>query len=299
MDVDRAGIEWCSRHITPRDERFEFYHADCRNPSYNPKGFIDEEHYRFSHADSSFDLILLTSVFTHVLEAGFRNYMREIARLLAPRGVVYATVFFYPSQCSEHDVVFQDAHGHFAVGRDDRPTDAVAYRESFVREVVKDAGLSVVEPIAYGSQDVLLLTKTAEPPIDVVLGEGWYPLEKGIWRWTEQSFTVNVKLPSIQARTVQFRFHVPAGVLQELGSIRLSAVVADSFLPGVEVKTAGDHIYSQPLPPHLPASGFNVRFLLDKTFRTETGDVRELGIQVPFFAPCGAGFRALDPIRVE
>ncbi len=305
MDVDRPSIEWCRRHITPRDARFEFYQADCRNPSYNPKGLVEAEHFRFPHPDASFNLILLTSVLTHMLEGGLRNYLREAARLLAPRGVIYATIFLYQSQeqllagRDLHRVAFPDMHGHYALNRDDHPANAVAYSEHFVRGVVSEAGLSVIEPTAYGSQDLLLLTKKPEWPLDAVLGEGWHQLEKGCWRWTKQFFTVHLKLANTRPRTLQLRFHIPAAVIQEAGSIQMSAVAADVSLPQCEYKTAGDHIYSQQLPACLPASEFSVRFKLDKAFRPKSPDLRELGVQVPFFASCGAGFRCLDPIRAE
>jgi SAM-dependent methyltransferase len=313
MDVDRAGVEWCRRHITSRDPRFEFYHADCRNPSYNPKGSIDERSYRFPHDGSSFNLILLTSVLTHILEDGLRNYVQEAARLLSPRGVIYATIFLYqsPEQLAAgsglpeaaftaiHEAAFQNARGNYALNRDDHPANAVAYSEQFVRAVVKDAGLSVIEPPAYGSQDLLLLTKAPNPLLDAVLGEGWHDLEKGCWRWTKQSFTVHLKLADPRPRNLQLRFHIPAAVIRKLGSIHMSAVAADVPLPKCEYKSAGDHIYSQPLPPGLPEDGFSVRFLLDQAYLPESADSRELGVQVPFFVSCGAGIRDLDPIRAE
>ena len=84
---------------------------------YNPAGSIEAQRYRFPHSDSSFQLILFTSVLTHTLEDTMRNYIREAARLLAPRGVVYATFFLYESPellragIDRHEAAFPFVHG--------------------------------------------------------------------------------------------------------------------------------------------------------------------------------------------
>jgi hypothetical protein len=91
--------------------------------------------------------------------------MEEIARLLAPGGLVYATFFLYETSeevvggIARHGIAFPFVRGHCAVNREDRQTDAVAYRESFVRELFQQVGLRVIEPARYGVQDVLLLTR--------------------------------------------------------------------------------------------------------------------------------------------
>jgi len=166
MDIDRANIEWCQRHITPLNARFHFYHADCSSPSYNPHGLDAPTAYRFPFPDGTFDFILLTSVFTHMLEDEMRNYLSEAARLLLPGGRVYATFFL----CQDFDEIRNgiQRHGgiafHYrvrsaAVSREDYPTHAVAYREEFVRDSARGCGLLVVEPTRYGLQDVLIFEK--------------------------------------------------------------------------------------------------------------------------------------------
>jgi SAM-dependent methyltransferase len=110
-------------------------------------------------------LILLTSVCTHVLEPELRHYINEIARLLAPGGVVYVTFFLYETSEAavagmvRHGITFPVVRGNCAVNREDYPTNAVAYNEAFVRELVQQAGLQIIEPARYGVQDLLLLTR--------------------------------------------------------------------------------------------------------------------------------------------
>jgi SAM-dependent methyltransferase len=68
---------------------FRFYSVDVSNSSYNPKG--STEKFRFPHGAESFDLIVATSVFTHLLPVGLENDLAEAARMLAPGGVLYAS----------------------------------------------------------------------------------------------------------------------------------------------------------------------------------------------------------------
>jgi SAM-dependent methyltransferase len=165
MDVDRASITWCRRRIAPLNPHFDFYQADCYNPSYNPQGTIPASRYTFPHPDSSFHFILLTSVLTHVLEEDLGRYLSEISRLLSPRGVAYASFFLFQdgqeaaAGLQRHGIRFPVVRGHYAVNREDYPTNAVAYQEAFVRRAAKDVGLRVIEPTRYGVQDVLLLER--------------------------------------------------------------------------------------------------------------------------------------------
>ena len=84
MDIDRASVQWCSQNIATAHPGFSFYHANCESPSYNPGGSEAADRYVFPHPDGSFDLVLLTSVFTHLLEDAAVHYLAEVSRLLAP-----------------------------------------------------------------------------------------------------------------------------------------------------------------------------------------------------------------------
>lgn len=165
MDVDRASIRWCQRHIAPLNPRFDFYQADCFNPSYNPHGAMHASHYTFPHADSSFNVILLTSVLTHALEEDLCQYLSEVARLLSPGGVAYASFFLFgdtreaAAGLKRHGIRFPFVRGHCAVNRDDYPTNAVAYPEAFVRLTAQKVGLRAIEPTRYGIQDLLLFER--------------------------------------------------------------------------------------------------------------------------------------------
>jgi SAM-dependent methyltransferase len=165
MEIDRKSVQWCQRHITLLNPRFRFYHADCRNPSYNPNGAIEVIDYRFPHPDGSFQLILLTSVFTHVLEPECRHYLAEISRLLSSDGTAYVSCFLFQTEdearspAGRHGISFAHPIGRCMVNRIDFPSNAVAYDEAYIRSCVDSAGLCILEPIRYGVQDTILLAR--------------------------------------------------------------------------------------------------------------------------------------------
>jgi SAM-dependent methyltransferase len=90
--VDRL-IDWAGRTISPRFPNFSFRKADIYNKHYNPHGPVRASEYRFPYEDESFDLIFLTSVFTHMLTAEVRHYLDEFHRLLRPGGRCLSTCF--------------------------------------------------------------------------------------------------------------------------------------------------------------------------------------------------------------
>ena len=76
---------------------FRFEHLDVRNSRYHPQGKITPEEVTFPVENESVDLVLLTSVFTHLetQEAALR-YLDEIRRVLKPGGQVFSTWFRSP-----------------------------------------------------------------------------------------------------------------------------------------------------------------------------------------------------------
>ena len=86
FDPDREYIAWCTEHISGQDKRFHFEHIDVQAVPYNPDGKIAIEHLVFPNRDRTFDVALLSSVFTHMYDTGIAHYVRELARVLRPAG---------------------------------------------------------------------------------------------------------------------------------------------------------------------------------------------------------------------
>lgn len=146
FDVNRDGIGWCRRRYH-RYPHFRFTVADLFNQRYNPGGAATAAEYRFPYEDGSADLVVCTSVLTHLLEADADHYLAEIARVLAPGGRVLATFFLLndTSRTLIHHgrahLAFLDAHEHVAVLDEGMPEEAVAYTDEWVFETLRRHGL--------------------------------------------------------------------------------------------------------------------------------------------------------------
>ena len=178
LDIVPGGIEWCTGHITPRHPNFRFTLADVRNGEYNPHGHVAPTEYRLPYPDASFDIVVLTSVFTHMLPAEKEHYLDEIARVLRPGGRCFATYSLLNDESRRlmaegtADMRFDHAMGPCAVVDTKVPELAVGYDEAYVREASARAGLEPAD-VLYGSwsgrapgghesglsQDVVLTTR--------------------------------------------------------------------------------------------------------------------------------------------
>lgn len=144
FDIVAAGISWCQAHYGNTPVPFRFQHADLRNLTYNPEGSGSALEYRFPYSENSFDLVLATSVFTHLLAGTADHYLAEIARVLAPGGRLLATWFLLvdgapPPHPFRWDAATQPA----AVADPAAPEAAVAYGEAWLRERVAAVGLKL------------------------------------------------------------------------------------------------------------------------------------------------------------
>jgi SAM-dependent methyltransferase len=178
IDVIAESIQWCSNNITARHPNFTFVHQDIQDDLHNPSGTIDVLAISLPVPDCWCDLIILQSVFTHMLRDTVFHYLNEFRRVIQPRGLIYATVFLVDDEIlasaretnlTEWNLRFEHSAGVGVYINDlDHPTGAVAYREDVLDELVEDAGLRPVGPIrrgawsgsdtlAFDAQDVLVL----------------------------------------------------------------------------------------------------------------------------------------------
>jgi SAM-dependent methyltransferase len=157
FDVFLEGIRWCQENITPKYPNFRFRVADIRNKEYNPGGSFAASEYEFPYEDESFDFVLLTSVFTHLLPDEVENYLSEIRRVLAPGGRCLASFFLLNEESldsirsGESTINFRHDFGEYRTKDRDTPEAAIAYPEDYIRSLYAERGLGIVEPIHYGS----------------------------------------------------------------------------------------------------------------------------------------------------
>ncbi len=173
FDIVPREIEWCQKNIPPRFPNFHFYLADIYNKAYNPKGKMRAAEYRFPAEDAAFDLVVLVSVFTHMLSLDMEHYLAEITRVLKPGGQCLISFYLLNDQAKrniEAGLGMYDFQVHLdscRVQSASSPESAVAYEEEWVRDLFQKYRLSIQEPILYGTwscrqeqmQDIVIASK--------------------------------------------------------------------------------------------------------------------------------------------
>lgn len=86
VDIFQPGILWCRRAFAGSADRFRFEHFDGYSATYNPDGRLKVTDYALPAADGSVDVLVASSLFTHLLETDAVHYLAEIARVLKPGG---------------------------------------------------------------------------------------------------------------------------------------------------------------------------------------------------------------------
>ena len=93
FDIVKSAIRWCNSRISSRYPNFRFTHIDLKNDLYNLSTDNEAKDFVFPYEDDEFDLVFLTSVFTHMVMADVENYLEQIHRVLKPGGTCFATFF--------------------------------------------------------------------------------------------------------------------------------------------------------------------------------------------------------------
>jgi SAM-dependent methyltransferase len=175
FDAWAPGVRWCERNVTPRFPNFRFHRADLYNEFYTPRGKHRASEYRFPYDDASFDVVLLTSVFTHLLPDDMENYLSEVARVLKPGGRCLITYFLLNPEtlgrieAGTSVLAFPYPFGRYRCLSDRGKEAAVAYEEDYIRSLYAENGLAVEPHVERGSwsgvenpatfQDIVVATK--------------------------------------------------------------------------------------------------------------------------------------------
>lgn len=171
-DVVKAAVGWCTDEISSRHPNFRFIHADVSNPYANDGKGSPAETYRLPFPDNTYDLVFLTSVFSHMRPEEIRAYLQEISRVLKRGANCYATYYLIDDFASKQitngktSQDFKYDFGNFLSTHKHVPEQTIAVQESLIRSYYLEAGLTIVEPILlggwanraehYGYQDVII-----------------------------------------------------------------------------------------------------------------------------------------------
>ena len=157
FDASAEAVAWCARRYARRHPAFRFTHVDVRNTTYNPDGTLAAREVEFPYADATFDVVLVASVFTHLLADGADRYLAETARVLKPGGRLLATFFLLDADARRRQregtaaIGFRQEHWPAVVADPDEPEAAVGYDEAWVRDRLADHGLHLREPVRRGT----------------------------------------------------------------------------------------------------------------------------------------------------
>jgi SAM-dependent methyltransferase len=161
VDVIGSSISWCKANIEARHPNFHFVHHDIHDLLHNPHGTVALESVEMPESDRSVDLVILQSVFTHMLPAAVAHYLAEFSRIVRPGGFVYATFFMVNDEIlataratnlTPWDLRFEhEVEPGVRINDPDHPTGAVAYELDVLAALVARAGLEFVAPIRLGA----------------------------------------------------------------------------------------------------------------------------------------------------
>lgn len=145
IDVHERSIGWCRRRFAGHPS-FRFEVAEVRSP-YGRHDALDPGDYIFPVGDSSVDLVVAKSLFTHLLEGTARRYLSELRRCLSRtgRGVLTAFVFDGESGKTPPAFPFRGTDPRVRWRRRAHPHAAVAYEKSLFEEMISAASLEISE----------------------------------------------------------------------------------------------------------------------------------------------------------
>jgi SAM-dependent methyltransferase len=173
----RPLVEWAQDAISRTAGQFRFQHVDVYNQHYNPTGTIRGTEFRFPYPDESFDLILLTSVFTHMLPDEVHHYLDEFRRVLKPGGRCFTTCFLLNEE--SRALIAEGKSSQKLIHRlkecytttPDDPEDSIGYDEQLLLGWIAERGFTLQgkrygcwcdRPRFTSYQDVLVYRKPLE-----------------------------------------------------------------------------------------------------------------------------------------
>jgi ubiquinone/menaquinone biosynthesis C-methylase UbiE len=176
FDIVKIGIDWCNKHIKTKYPNFNFLHIDLKNDLYNLKTDVEAKNFVFPYKDNEFDLVILTSVFTHMMPDDVNNYLKEIHRVLKTGGKCFVTFFLLNDEIKaaiekRNYFNFPFIYDHYRLMDKNVKEANIAYEEGYLINNLFSNNNLFAESIYYGwwsgksrdnalgYQDTILLSK--------------------------------------------------------------------------------------------------------------------------------------------
>lgn len=137
FDVVKRGINWCKKNISSRYPNFNFTYIPLNNDLYRSDGTAPQS-LRFPYEDGQFDLIIVNSVFTHMVASEVEHYFSEMSRVLKKGGYAYTTFFLYNSGQQSFPPGFNFPYdcGNYRLMDDKVKSANVAYEKGYLQEAL-------------------------------------------------------------------------------------------------------------------------------------------------------------------
>ncbi len=144
FDVVEKGVDWCRKRIASRHPNFKFQYIPLDNDLYRKEG-ENAAGFRFPYDSNRFDLVVVNSVFTHLVLDEVDNYLGEISRVLKPGGRCYATFFLFDEKTKwPEGFDFPFDYGRCRLMDDEVKSANVAFEEKYLlQELAVKKRLSV------------------------------------------------------------------------------------------------------------------------------------------------------------
>jgi SAM-dependent methyltransferase len=139
LDLHKGMVQWCQENLAPLAPGFEFHHHDVFNPGLNPDRSRPWAA-PLPVEDGSVTLMEAWSVFTHLIESQAEFYLDEVARVLAPDGILMATWFLF----DKATFPFMQENQNALYINDQDPTNAVVYDVDWLYAALHWRGLAIV-----------------------------------------------------------------------------------------------------------------------------------------------------------
>lgn len=145
FDIIPMGINWCNKHIASQYPNFHFKLATLNNRLYTDQG-KPAASFEFPYSDNSFDFVILTSVFTHMMPEDVRRYMVEINRILKTGGTCFATFFILDEDAigfmnKEIEPFFPYPKGNYFLHNLKVPEANIGFIPSFIEMLCTESNL--------------------------------------------------------------------------------------------------------------------------------------------------------------
>lgn len=147
FDIVKEGIDWCKKAYVDFPN-FRFTHIPLQNDLYNLSSREKAAGITFPYETAGFDLVILTSVFTHMQKEDVQQYLREIGRVLKKGGSCFCTFFVITAESDSFLVksknpFFPYRYDDFYL-HDNRVKNAnIAYKSEVLEEMINKSGLVI------------------------------------------------------------------------------------------------------------------------------------------------------------